>query len=195
MSCGVLPDGSRGCLEACTSDSLPESGFACVEGSPVACGIAGAAYCSECGCPGGQRCEIGLGCVPLAAVGEACANDYDCVSENCSALGGVCRVNVGQPCTAQDCDRCLSTGDWSFCSRECTGSLCTSGEEVHICAAFGSGSFCYPSCPLSGLAKCPDGSPSSSGSYAGCVQLTRSMLEGGNRWVCPCESCTVLEPG
>lgn len=107
------------CVESCEHSW---EGSPCVDGVPTSCEAVDESYCGVCDgfCPG-QRCVPEVGCAPLSMVGEECLQDSDCNTNNCSQIAGVCRVQVGGACDETNCDRCLSEGDWSYCSRECTG--------------------------------------------------------------------------
>lgn len=131
--CGVLSDGRRGCLSACESFGYEES-TTCVDGVPTACPQAPATSCLDCGCPDGRRCDPAVGCVDLSDVGGPCRRDEDCRTLNCSENrpwadeAGVCYVPLLAPCERNNCELCQRDGDFSFCSRSCSGdNTCNGG--------------------------------------------------------------------
>src|SRR5262245_43507265 len=159
LACGVLADGSGGCLPA-WSVGVPLPGIACVNGVPTACNAAGAEHCASCGCPDGQRCDIGTGCVPRLPVGEGCQIDADCESNHCGEAGHVCRVPVGAQCNDQNCDLCMtSSNGWSFCSRYCQPFMLSSCGEGATCRNLGGGQsgsrLCWPKCVGMDDPSCP----------------------------------------
>ena len=146
LECGVLADGTRACLPGCyLSSGL--SGFACVDGVPTSCERLGDEHCESCGCDPGLACLTGTGCVPPSDVGGPCDGDEDCLSNNCSTFDGVCRVPLGTPCSASDCDYCL---DGWYCSRQCRaeadcqGGRCLGESDGH--GQFTGVYYCRPSC-------------------------------------------------
>jgi hypothetical protein len=113
-----------------------------------------------------------VGCVPLAEIGEKCAVAADCISRHCSATAGMCRVAIGSPCTAANCDRCLTgPNGYSACSQVCSssdnvcGDLCVADAASHF--EFTCRAACKPDCP----------------------GLCKNVFGGGP--YCPCEGCTV----
>jgi hypothetical protein len=185
FSCGVLADGSRGCVEACVASLptlSPRAGFACDNGVTTACSVLSETFCETCGCPSDRpRCQPDIGCVPLAAVGEPCSSDEDCGSNHCSAVAGVCRVAAGQPCTQLDCDLCLVAGDWSFCSRACAAYAYDPDCNGGICgfSDFTSSFICMPRC----TASCPGGACDATADNA-----------GGRVDYCRCATCRLERP-
>ena len=130
LRCGVLADGSRGCVEACSGGLGAPGSFACVDGVPTDCALAPDAFCEVCGCPADLRCVAGVGCQPKLGLGDACGYDSACLSNHCSATAGVCRVGVGEPCNDQNCDLCLmATDGWSWCSRNCSSGSCNKDRK------------------------------------------------------------------
>lgn len=111
------PEGCALCVPACGTGD-----YTCVEGVSTSCALVrDERRCLDCGCPDSlDHCVRDVGCFPPADVGEPCVLDSDCSSRSCSSFGDVCRVPVGQACTAENCDTCLTlpTGS-SYCSREC----------------------------------------------------------------------------
>ncbi len=98
--------------------------YTCVGAVSTACALVDdPTHCIDCGCADATtHCARDLGCLPPAAVGEPCALNNDCATNNCSTFAGVCRVAVGTACTAEDCDACLHLpGGTTHCSRECRG--------------------------------------------------------------------------
>ena len=146
--CGTAPDGSKKCLPSCNGDEMGE--YVCTGGIEVPCQLADPSRCDVCGCPSALRCIVGQGCAPKSDVGGPCTADSDCKTDNCSMISAVCRVPVGQPCTQEDCDLCMSNGaGYSFCSRDCqsdqdcNGNLCL-GYPLQ---GFSCGPKCSSSCP------------------------------------------------
>jgi hypothetical protein len=174
--CGVLADGSRGCLPSCVRDSdVP-----CLDGVPTACAAAGPTACEKCGCAPGERCEVGVGCEPLRAIGEACEVDLDCKTANCSAYSKVCRVPVGQNCDASNCDICLSSSSgWSYCSRPCQrdDECSTAGRCVGY--ADTNNFSCRPNCKSISDSSCP-----------GTCKYTSNTAA----LYCDCPNCNVSSP-
>jgi hypothetical protein len=106
-------------------------GTANVATDPTCAANVTAIGCYDCSCAAGLHCVAGQGCVPQATTGEACDEDSDCNTNNCSQYFKVCRVPVGQPCSASDCDRCLTLGATTYCSRECGGhDECNGGHCI-----------------------------------------------------------------
>ena len=149
--CGVLSDGSRGCLRECSISSTP-----CVDNVPIACGAAPDAYCEWCGCPAGFACDsiIAGGCIAVHDVGEPCEIDTECKSDNCSRFAHVCRVALGQNCDGTNCDLCRTgPNGYSSCSKECQLSVecgatgdCV-GSSGHYTCVQKCTSLSDPSCP------------------------------------------------
>jgi hypothetical protein len=171
-SCGIGPDGEMVCVNSCGYGS-----YVCGEdGIPVSCEWAPETFCLECGsCPSSLRCDPGVGCVQKSLVGGPCRVDSDCHSDNCSAFAGVCRVAVGQPCTASVCDECMTSDAWSFCSRPCRA---TSECNGHHCLGYDPYYSCYPSCSTFSDASCP----------GTCIYASSGQL------YCDCPDCAVLSP-
>jgi hypothetical protein len=156
-ACGELVDGTGVCLEACTADGPTSVGFGCVDGAQVACSRAGdAAPCSQCGCPAGEVCPAGgTACQPLAAEGQSCFSNDDCITSSCSVHGGdqagVCLKAAGAACTPGEatCLSCDVTTSGSVCAQSCgDGDGCTRciGSEAR-------GYFCRQDCWAS--RRCP----------------------------------------
>jgi hypothetical protein len=101
-SCGVAGDGTMACLPTCINDVPTE--YVCNQGVIIACGQADTPRCEVCGCPSSQRCVVGTGCVAKLDEGDACSQDSDCNTANCSPFQRVCRAAVGEPCTTSNCD-------------------------------------------------------------------------------------------
>ncbi len=150
LVCGTIADGSRGCLASCASQPHAP----CIDGIPTACAVAGPTECELCGCAPTERCEPGVGCEPRRQVGEPCTRDGDCNTDNCSVYNRVCRVAMGQNCTADNCDVCMSANDgWSFCSRICDfDSVCGAGNCLRMYEGWDY--MCYPSCSSSSDESC-----------------------------------------
>jgi hypothetical protein len=123
--CGKTTDGSM-CLPPCGKGP---SNVVCENGVPTECAASDGTQCDVCGCADGLRCRAGMGCQPKATIGQPCAEDEDCATENCSEHSNVCRDAVGATCTPDTCERCWATGSgWSYCSRECeVGRSCDDG--------------------------------------------------------------------
>jgi len=154
LECGVLADGSKACLPGCFMRS-PLTGFACIDGVPTSCEVLGDEQCEQCGCAAGMTCLTGKGCVPKSDVGGPCDADDDCVSNNCSAFAGVCRVPLGTPCSTSDCDYCLS--GW-YCSRECNLLHCEGGYCLGEVDGVGQPTgvyYCLPACDPNVPGACP----------------------------------------
>lgn len=90
--------------------------------------------CERCFCLSDERCREGLGCVGTAEIGDSCSFDAECASDNSGELNAVCRVPVGEPCTAQNCDPCLQhTSGWSCRSRVCSSERDCGGGQFGDC--------------------------------------------------------------
>jgi hypothetical protein len=167
--------------ERCTRSDVVPDGYVCLGGRTTSCELVDASdeggTCERCGCAEGLRCVPEVGCRPAQAVGEPCARDAECASENCSGFAGVCRVAVGDACDSSNCDRCYSFADWSWCSRECFPDEC---NRAGACLGdYDTGFYCYPDCGLDANAKtCPE---------------TCSRAIDGPLY-CACHSCQVREP-
>jgi hypothetical protein len=143
LACGVLADGTQGCVEACFGGQVPR-GYACIDRVPTDCAVAPDTFCEACLCPTGQRCEPGVGCGPKFGLGQACGEGQDCESNNCSGSAGVCRVALGDPCTDQNCDLCLmATDGWSYCSTNACSGRC---NDRGVCLDVGTARMCWPDC-------------------------------------------------
>jgi hypothetical protein len=147
LSCGVNTKGERTCLPSCASLT---PGYVCADGVPTACAFA-PSHCKECGCASDQYCVDDVGCTPKQAVGEPCKNDDQCESRNCSAVENICRVPLQSACTSENCDVCLSTDSWSYCSRgcnyrfDCEGRPCVDNfcrQDCHTSASSCPGRLC-----------------------------------------------------
>lgn len=179
LVCGTGPSGSSMCTPNCGETN----GYACVDGRSVACSQVGNTKCGQCGCPAGERCSAdGELCNTLSDLGTACVADGDCLSDNCGDDGS-CRVAIGDPCDATNCDMCLTKGDYSFCSKicltrgECDGSACLKpvGEEDFSCR---------PICTRIDDPTCPEtcqvadsGGESETGFYCRCEECEVAMIE------------------
>jgi hypothetical protein len=180
MVCGVAPDGSGMCFDPCTADT---SYFVCLNGVPTACGQVDQTHCASCGCPAALRCVATVGCMDKVDVGGACQTDSDCKSDNCSAVAQVCRVALGQACTAANCDVCFTSPDWSYCSRECQSvSDCGDG----MCVSESNEPFyCRLRCSSSTDAACPG-----TCAYAVCPPGGICQFDSSH-YYCGCSDCTV----
>ena len=136
--CGVGSNSEHVCVPPCFS-----SGYACVNGVSTSCQVLDQTQCLQCGC-GGFRCEPGVGCLPVSDVGGNCVQDSDCRSQNCGR-SGVCRLPVGSACDTTNCDVCLQSGAWSYCSRHCDGGQCGNSGRC-IFDRLGSTGYCLPTC-------------------------------------------------
>jgi hypothetical protein len=174
LLCATRADGTQRCGASC----VDWPGFGCRDGSPVACELLDATFCEDCGCADATlRCEPGVGCVPRSDVGGPCRVDSDCTTEHCSDWAQVCRVPVGQPCSAADCDRCMThESGWSFCSRECRRSSDCNGLP---CIGYPADDYywCRPSCRTLSDPSCPG---------------RCDRADGIN--YCDCPSCPVVVP-
>ena len=178
LACGVRADGSKACLNPCVA-GFADPGFTCKDGVPISCAQVGPEACADCGCPTGSYCQAGIGCLPQAQVGEACTADGDCQSANCSWFAGVCRVRVGQPCLADNCDICLydPTG-WSFCSRECD-SIAVCSAPAACLGVKTAALTCWPWCSGATDPSCPG---------------TCRRVPNGDSFYCDCPNCQLAEP-
>ena len=174
-ACGVGPDGSQMCLGFCNPG--PEN-IACVDGRSTACEATDGTHCEQCGCAAADYCREGEGCFPMADLGGACDVDAGCTQKNCDKYLQVCRVPVGQACTADNCEACMSQGGWSYCSRECESSTDCNGGVCAGSVQFGR--FCHLQCARYDRGACPEE----------CAELGAPLGEPGPMF-CPCESCTV----
>jgi hypothetical protein len=149
--CGVGAGGVAQCLPPCGS-----WGVACVDSRPVLCTeLIG--HCQQCGCPSGAACNPDGSCNSGGGrgVGVACQRDDQCQSQHCSASAGVCRVGVGETCTASNCDLCIkvSAKAPTFCARRCQRD-----DDCHGGVCAGTTKECRPRCAaLSGDPYCTDG--------------------------------------
>lgn len=143
--CGRLVCGRASCesAEGC-SMCVPACGvgdFTCVEGVSTACALVtdDESHCLDCGCTDAiDHCVRNVGCFPPADVGEPCVLDTDCSSRSCSTFGDTCRVPVGQACTAENCDACLTLpSGGTYCSRECRTATDCRGMSCVGSAALG----------------------------------------------------------
>lgn len=120
--CGFTQDGTRGCVPPPDQAGYVED----AQGMAVACPLAPATFCEECGCADpATRCEPGVGCVAKGKLFDKCSADSDCESNNCGKTSRVCNVAVGEACSSRNCDECVSYtasgfAGTSYCSRECS---------------------------------------------------------------------------
>lgn len=177
--CIEVDGGGSECMPECGGALRQLPNYVCVEDRPVRCEDAGDAFdCGLCSC-GTARCVDGVGCQDRFAVGEACAFDRDCASNNCGK-SGECRVALGAPCTVDNCDRCMTTGDWSSCSRACTfesdcqGGACVGYEGTE-------GLHCYEACDES--TDCP----------GPCDSFDDADDAGVATAWCECAACTIAQ--
>lgn len=148
--CGVDPKGDNSCVPQCDRDQ----DYVCVDDVSTSCKVAPDSECEKCGCSSAERCEPGVGCMPKRGVGEACESDDDCNTANCSDFAGVCRAPVGAACDATNCDVCLASDNWSYCSRECgSNGECGSG----LCLGYADVFYCRPPCAKIQDESCPGG--------------------------------------
>lgn len=182
MTCQEWSDGQDVCAPPCTDDRSSPYEFVCIEGHQRRCeNVPDHGNCTQCGCPDGFLCRP-EGCVPKSQVGERCASDSDCVSENCSPYDYVCRVPVGTACNASNCDSCMTFADWSYCSRRCDSNKDCDGRGVCI-GNSSSGYRCVVSCGWELNARtCPER----------CAQLPATSTSTG-MYFCDCKTCTILE--
>lgn len=178
-TCGIAADASRVCVPPCGTE-----GYACIDSVSTACELADDTACETCGCPEATRCEPGVGCEPRREVGQPCAEDADCASSNCDAFDSVCFVALGAACDATNCQRCLSDGDWTFCTRHCSNaSDCTKDT---VCTQEGSiiDNYCEPRCQTFNDPTCPSSCEGGSTHNASESHLYCKCLTS--------EGCTVL---
>ena len=91
-------------------------------------------------------------CTEKAAVGEQCALDSACKSNNCSEFSGVCRQPLGANCTTSNCDLCITSANSTYCSRHCgSNGECLSGK----CVGSGGDYYCHIPCSGIGDSGCP----------------------------------------
>lgn len=119
------PEGCMQCVPPCGSPN-----YTCVAEVSTDCSLADDTYCLDCGCAvATDHCVRNVGCFPPAPVGDACNLDRDCASGSCSTFADVCRVPVGAPCDATNCDACLGLPDGTtHCSRECRTAADCNGD-------------------------------------------------------------------
>jgi hypothetical protein len=136
LVCGVAECDTGGCAMC-----VPPCGaahYTCVAGVSTDCTVAADdSLCLDCGCADPtMHCVRGVGCAPPAPVGDPCRLDRDCESGSCSTFAGVCRVPVGSPCSAADCDACLHLPSGAtHCSRECRTAAECNGDPCTGSAA------------------------------------------------------------
>ena len=150
LVCGILADGSRGCIPDCVG-----RGVACVNGVATACKAADETHCDQCVCSITEHCQVGVGCFPNLAVDERCTSDGECASGNCSTNAGVCRVKVGAPCTTANCDDCYTEASGqTYCTRDCrNGESCGAGFCHNYGTLPGDSHRCFVPCDT-GCAAC-----------------------------------------
>jgi hypothetical protein len=145
------------CSAYCPGGGSCPAGLACQVGAG-ACMVpcTSSSLCAQCACPSGQLCSEGVGCVPLAEVGQPCTQDSACKSQNCGADARVCDVPIGSPCNASNCELCLTwTNGVSYCSRPCTTQNDCNGYGG-VCAGGGGSYQCYPQCKSNVDPSCGD---------------------------------------
>jgi len=152
--CGVGEGGAAVCVPDCVSS---RGNVVCdAEGESVACTAAPSSFCEACGCgdPTAPRCAPGVGCMGLSDVGGECRQDDDCRTGNCSTYAGVCRVPVGSPCSATDCDLCTTWTGGSSCTRRCSYDADCNGQQ---CLGDTSADYftCRPNCSAFADPSCP----------------------------------------
>jgi hypothetical protein len=174
MVCGTAADGSKACMMSCAEPNRSYTeAYACKDNVPTACSVLDQTYCLDCkNCPSTLRCEPGVGCQPRREVGEACTNDQDCKSDNCSAYLGVCRVPVWSVCTADNCDYCTtSTNGTVFCARACGDNI-----NSNVCGGgYCISGHCYTTCDTCPLDQC----------------TTLTDINYQSYRYCKCQDCTV----
>ena len=145
--CSERYTGAHICVEGCLGKYDVNAKLACVNGHPTACSVLDATFCEQCGCPQATRCEVQVGCQSQHDVGEPCLQDDECKTANCDNERGVCRVAVGAACTRDNCQVCLTAGNWSSCSRTCTDRSQCNGGMCHLRLPFGNQEkLCSPLC-------------------------------------------------
>lgn len=170
--CGVGPGGQKVCSEACrvlqdrTLDSYfppEENSAACIDGVPTACSeVSG--HCEACGCSTSERCDPSGECLPLSDEGGPCRADSDCRTANCGMYTGVCRTPLGSPCDITNCDLCLTSDDWSYCSRECGGQY-GCGSDPCLGDVYEDFFYCRPRCDTLPDPSCPGSCGAADGEY------------------------------
>jgi hypothetical protein len=156
--CTTDMHGRSVCVESCTGNGTDGvgQGWTCVHGRPVACALAGPPSCG-CGCPSGQYCSAGVGCVDLGGTGAGCSDSSQCKAGYCDTWSGpgACAAPLGGACVQGACSYCLQPGNNagpSLCSHQClVASDCSDGW---LCLG-GAGYACYPPCSLG--TGCPAG--------------------------------------
>ncbi len=169
LGCGDTSAGSQTFTGGCGDDGDCDASMICNTAVGECQAFCGSSSCTGCVCESGLQCVFGSGCVAPAPVGDLCMSDEECMSNNCGGRDGVvfsldpgvCRVAVGDPCTSENCDRCLTHEDgWSYCSRDCTdlpNDVCGEGRCIGNNDAFGTdpGFFtCTPPCDVDCPTQC-----------------------------------------
>lgn len=147
-SCATLEGGLRACLPRCVVDGRRYGGdTVCVDGAERHCSTLSISEvsCRQCCltgesceylCEEGEVCRVDGSCTPPDDVGAPCLSHGECSSGNCSAVRGsvsfeegVCLVGHGEPCTGDNCSRCVQLETTTYCHRQCTRETRT-GECV-----------------------------------------------------------------
>ena len=146
-SCVAIDDVSRVCTPSCingTDYQFHEGNWACIDGKQIPC-VANP-------CPAPTLCVHGRACGQ--PFGGPCARDEECASNNCSKTRGTCLVGVGDACTPDTCDLCMTIaglGDWTFCTKGCSYKydcpewLCETPSHYSV-ELVGGGGRCVPGC-------------------------------------------------
>jgi hypothetical protein len=122
--CGL----SGHCILSCDSSTWQNtSGNAilCASSIPVDCASLEGRMCDQCGCPGEAYCdETSNTCRSQKANGEECDDAIECIDFSCGEpeKGGtdVCLAHLGEPCTDEDCERCVNPGrEEGYCTTSC----------------------------------------------------------------------------
>ncbi len=179
--CGIALDGHRWCVPPC---GHKESGFVCENGVSTSCEVAHDPDCNVCGCPLGMKCTSS-GCFALADVGGPCETNEDCLNAHC-LVSKKCGVETGSPCTADNCEICLTYDSWSFCNYAHSCGACGLGD-TSVCindtdpeneARIGA---CKPFC----------GSPEVPGGISCPGTCGQVVVDSKLRHYCHCEECEI----
>lgn len=169
-----VPDGSATCVTECVSSwDFVDRSLVCHDGVPTQCGeVPAGVHCVRChNCDAGEYCFVSIDdpegadrCLPAGPVGGPCQHNDECQSYNCTLRSGFgttfgeCLVAAGEPCTDENCERCLTTpGGTTLCRQRCSQVSQCDHLDGHQCAREGGDEFyfCQPICDPDGT--CPPG--------------------------------------